>query len=890
MTGREKTNLKDCLPGVGLVAKILVLATVYAVSGRIALLLAVPPGVASGAFPPAGIAMAALLICGNRVWPGILLGAIAVGASFDSTVSSIVSDVLCIGVGSTLQALLGAWLIRHFVGFPTFLENARTIGKFLLLAGPVACLTAATWSITALWLRGTITYDIGYNWFTWWMGDTIGVLVFLPLLLILFGEPREFWRRRRLSVAVPLVCVLIAAMGVFYFAEAQWQTRLQLELERRIEVQQSKVIEKVESYLEVVHAITMLYQSSDVVQRGEFRVFVDRGLSRHPGILALGWVPRVQASERRDFEKRARDDALLESDPQLRQGLEEFAFKKWSPDNQWRAYAPDEGTEFSPVYYIEPYQGNESALGIDLASNPARRVGLFAARDAGQPSATAPITLAQEKGKAVSFLLVAPIYEMGKPYDSIAERRANLVGYATGAFRMQDIVEAALSESDRADTELRVFDDSVAEGELNVLYGVTDEDRDARWSQQQLRLRRNIDRPVGDRTWRLEFTPRVEFVAGRYDYKAWSVPAAMCMLALMVCGALLLVTGRSDAAIRDSEQRFRSIFEMAAVGMAQVATDGRFLRTNQKLCDILGYSSDEVRTMSFRDITHPSDLELSNRKIRETLENSSASFSIEKRYRRKDGSTVWANVSIALVRGESKESDYFIAAIEDISQRRQAEIQLEEEQVILRRLIELQESERRLVAHDIHDGFAQDLVGAQMQLQGVLGDPDSNADSDDLQRIIGLLNKAIKECRRLIRDLRPMILDESGVVDAIAHLVAEENENYGLTVAFAHDVQFDRLDPKLEGAIYRIVQESISNVRRHAKIEHAAVELAEHDGMLSVVVRDQGVGFDPEQVATTCFGLRGVRERARLFNGTAEINSTPGEGTTVSVRLPVEEQ
>jgi PAS domain S-box-containing protein len=358
----------------------------------------------------------------------------------------------------------------------------------------------------------------------------------------------------------------------------------------------------------------------------------------------------------------------------------------------------------------------------------------------------------------------------------------------------------------------------------------------------------------------------------------------------MVCGAMLLVTGRSDVTLRQSEERFRSMFELAAIGIAQIAPDGKVLRVNQRFTDILGYTRDELTTVTFRDITHPDDLGASDRFVQEMLEGDRDNFSTEKRYCRKDGSIVWANLSVALVRNESNGPLYFIAVIEDISQRRHAEDLLNEEQGVLRRLIELQEAERRLVAHDIHDGFAQDVVGAQMQLQGVLGDPTSETNHADLRRIVEIMNKAIKECRRMIRDLRPMILDEAGVIDAIAHLVAEEDRNSALTVAFAHDVQFDRLDPRLEGAIFRIVQESLTNVKRHANTEHAAVELTQRNGNLDVVIRDQGVGFDRENVPTTCFGMRGILERARLFGGTARIESVPGEGTTVSAELPIDKE
>jgi len=213
---------------------------------------------------------------------------------------------------------------------------------------------------------------------------------------------------------------------------------------------------------------------------------------------------------------------------------------------------------------------------------------------------------------------------------------------------------------------------------------------------------------------------------------------------------------------------------------------------------------------------------------------------------------------------------------------------LQAEQLLLRRMIDIQEGERRMVAHDIHDGFVQDVVGAHMHLQRIDSTETPESNEQLAARVGKLLEKAIAEGRRLIRDTRPMVLDEAGVVEAIRHLLSEENASGEIVVAFDHEVQFERLDPQLEGVIFRIVQEAITNVRRHAKTDHAAVQIKQSNGRLHVSVRDQGVGFDPDAIPRDRFGVRGIRERARLFGGDAEIISRPGKGTTIRVSLPIQ--
>src|SRR5215210_2150133 len=130
---------------------------------------------------------------------------------------------------------------------------------------------------------------------------------------------------------------------------------------------------------------------------------------------------------------------------------------------------------------------------------------------------------------------------------------------------------------------------------------------------------------------------------------------------------------RFEEVLRESEERFRATFEHAAVGAAQVGVDGRWLRVNRHLCEILGYTHEEMLGMTFADITHPDDLEADREQMRTMLRGESRIYSIEKRYVRKDGSPVWVNLTVSLVREASGEPGYFISVVEDISERKRIE-------------------------------------------------------------------------------------------------------------------------------------------------------------------------------------------------------------------------
>ena len=247
----------------------------------------------------------------------------------------------------------------------------------------------------------------------------------------------------------------------------------------------------------------------------------------------------------------------------------------------------------------------------------------------------------------------------------------------------------------------------------------------------------------------------------------------------------------------------------------------------------------------------------------------------------------WACRVVSLA--DQGQNEYAMVICTDITQERLAAETINKEQQLLRRLLELHERERRLTAYDIHDGFAQQLTGALFRLQGFREMhgriPEEAWKNFDMA--MQLVSRAIDETRRLISGLRPPILDESGIIQAVEYLVYENSRHNSPAIEFRHKVAFNRLAPPLESAIFRIVQESLQNACRHSKSEKVRVELKQKGERIHIDVIDWGVGFKPEEVEEQRFGLQGIRERARLLDGRVVIDSKPGQGTRVAVELPL---
>jgi PAS domain S-box-containing protein len=202
----------------------LLLTLAYVVSGRLGLMLAVPPGYATAIFPPAGIAVAAMLVAGRATLPWTFLGSFLLNLWTGYEVaqrldSSAGAPALVIAAASTVQAALAGGAMRRWLGVPTPLDNSRDLVRFLALS-PLCCMTSATLSLSGLSVLGVIDPSaLIPSWVTWWIGDTLAVLLVLPLMLVLAGEPRTLWRRRTLPVAAPML--LFAALFIAIFA---WST------------------------------------------------------------------------------------------------------------------------------------------------------------------------------------------------------------------------------------------------------------------------------------------------------------------------------------------------------------------------------------------------------------------------------------------------------------------------------------------------------------------------------------------------------------------------------------------------------------------------------------------------------------------------------------------
>ncbi|MCA9270754.1 MAG: PAS domain S-box protein [Planctomycetales bacterium] len=404
-----------------------------------------------------------------------------------------------------------------------------------------------------------------------------------------------------------------------------------------------------------------------------------------------------------------------------------------------------------------------------------------------------------------------------------------------------------------------IFDDET--GELRYLEGAIFDVTAKREAEESLRRSKaELELAVEDRTQELRMANRLL----REDYKQQ-----------------VSLTRK----LRESEERFRVMCEAnpGAVAISRLS-DGSITYAKQRLAVMLGVERSALEGRPSVDFyVDP----LQRESLLAALKSQRFTRDFELRLRRADGAVIWTSASMQCIdlQGET----FILTIFLDISERIQYAEQLNSERRMLRRLLFLHERDRQLIAYEIHDGIVQDMTGAVMHLQGAVGRLERKPASaaEDLNQAVQILRDSIDEARRLIDGLRPGVLEEQGVVAAVEYLCEQADKLHGVKVEFTSDVRFDRLAPAVEIAIYRIVQEGLSNIVRHSQSAKAAVELSQRASSLVIKVRDWGVGFAVEKVKPRRYGLTGVRDRAKLLGGTARIESEPGQGTRVRVELPL---
>ena len=371
---------------------------------------------------------------------------------------------------------------------------------------------------------------------------------------------------------------------------------------------------------------------------------------------------------------------------------------------------------------------------------------------------------------------------------------------------------------------------------------------------------------------------------------------------------------RAEARVRASEERLRLLLDsLKDFAIFTITPSGQIDSWNAAAQRMFGYPEREAIGLPFESLFTPEDRDrgVPEQELRRASIDGRAED--ERWHVRKDGTLVLCSGVVTLLGGAERRGYVKVArdltAIrenelalrrasseleERLRQMHDLEMQLEQRtggerriSELLRRLVTAQEEERARMARNIHDMVGQQLTALRLALDRHTSRTDDSDDDSDLVRALGIVEDIDKQLDFLAWELRPAALDDLGLAVALSSYVQSWSAHHGVEAEFrAAGIADERLAPETETVFYRITQEALNNVAKHAHAARVDVIVERRDGAVVLVIEDNGIGFAPaeREGAPMAMGLAGMRERASLIGATFQVESSPGEGTTVFVR------
>ena len=349
---------------------------------------------------------------------------------------------------------------------------------------------------------------------------------------------------------------------------------------------------------------------------------------------------------------------------------------------------------------------------------------------------------------------------------------------------------------------------------------------------------------------------------------------------------------RYESALRESEQRFRLLVE-AAPDAIIVQTGGHIVYANTAAVSLLGArGEDQLLGMAVLAHVHPDCHEMVARRIRALDSGSVYVPPLEQTYLRLDGTPV--AVEVSAVRFRYEEKDGALVYVRDITERKAMERERESQALRLvglsRRLLAVQEEERRRLSAELHDRTSPNLSALSIMLRTAEQQgPQAGAEERAalLEDARALLDDTTASIREISAELRPPVLDYGGLLPSLESHAESFGARTGIAVGIDCPEPVGRLSPEIESSLFRIAQEAMTNCAKHAGASRIDIALRLEGDQLVLVVADDGVGFERAQLLRPGHGLLIMRERAEFAGGRCEIDSRPGAATRITVTIPV---
>jgi len=559
----------------------------YLILAAVGIMLAIPPGYASPIFPAAGFAVAIMLCFGYRAWPSIMLGSFVLNLfltqNLGTTLTASILIALAIAAGASLQAYVAARLVQSIVKEQwRKMEAINSIIYTLLLAGPAACLVAASNANLILYLSGLISSEeLPYSWWNWWVGDSLGVLVMLPICLAIILRHERIWKNRIKAALLPIMLVIIMAASSFVGISRLENEYFKKQVFEHGENFKHLLQQRFTAHQEAIAAMRRLIEVTPEMTIDQFEYFTHATLLDNPDIAALSVNAYVKADQRDDFEQR------------MRQMLNELRFRITEIDSEGGLVTAGQREDYVAVQFISPLESNAAAIGYDINSESVRHEAIRSAMLTGKPAVTAPIQLVQGQTDNPGLLVLHPAFYQ----DAKVAADPEIFAFAVGVLNINQMVDAATAKERQPSLRYRIVDGQ--DPSALPIYQTSVES-----SVMGADFMAEFDLMLADRYWRIDVTPTQYYLQQMRSWTAWAVGVGGLLAVAMLQILVLTITGQNSIIRRKVEEQTRelrsknkvisdrnaqldAVFQCSPDGLIAFAEDGTIKYANPALLTML---------------------------------------------------------------------------------------------------------------------------------------------------------------------------------------------------------------------------------------------------------------------------------------------------------------
>lgn len=691
---------------------------------------------------------------------------------------------------------------------------------------------------------------------------------------------------------------VLASLLLSMVASQLINDNIETEFEYQTSSAEIAIRDRLKSYVDVLRSLSAFFHANDGATREQFQTYV-RSLEieqSFPGIGNLNFAPEVFADEKLAFELRVRKEN-----------------SRISPDYPvFSINPPGERNSYHPLTFQEPMQSNFSTWGLDLASIPKVKKALDISRDTGELSTSGRLIKITGENPRVALAMRLPLYHRGMPLNTVQQRRAAYYGTVGAGFNISKLLLGALDNKVLRYMRIRLYDTGRIDEQREIgtanpdrLLFDTAAERTTLW-QPRTAFKKRVPIEFGARIWEIEFEADKSAMSNTLDtVLPWSVLCFGLLASLLLYGNYYsLISARRRAIdiasdmtkdLRASETSLAEAQHMARLGSWLMDTVTHRMSWSDETFRLFGLQ--KFLDISYEDFLrriHPDDREQIRKGIDKSIGNG-VEFEAEHRILRGDGSLRW--VQTIARPGRSRSGILVRGTLMDVTERKVTVEALKRSQQMLRDLTSYQnqvkEDERKRIAREIHDELGQTLLAlridvAMLDTRTAKTHPRLNA---KVRAVLGLIDSTMKTIRTIINNLRPSVLD-LGLTAAIEWQVAEFQRRSGIACELHIDDRADlAVDDTRATTLFRVLQESLTNVIRHAAATKVEIELSRNEGQLAMKIADNGIGIYPNnRRKNNSFGLLGVEERIHALHGECTITSEPGKGTTLIILIPIAEE